>query len=188
MKTTVIGSGKTTDATDKANNVVNKGADNKAATAPLKPNTAFDSGKAETAKPETPKVASKSVGAVIAVKPEALTAKPDAPKAAEQQQPKPALNLESTLKLVEELHRRKRQRDRLMETIENLESFEIEQQEEAEETNGNYYQGCKLVIEDDDRNQFVTKNPFIIQAVAQFVTRMCTDRMAEIEAGIVIPA
>lgn len=99
-----------------------------------------------------------------------------------------ALNLENTLQLVEELHRRKRQRDRLLDTIKNLESFEIEQKEEPEETDGNYYHGCKLVIEDDDRNQFATKNPVIIQAVATFVRDMCTERLAEIEAGIVIPA
>lgn len=186
MKTTVIGSGKTTEATSKANN-----ADSKAAASPLKPNTAFDSGKAEAAKPETPK-ADKSVGAAVAGS-LAGTAKPQEPKPeakadAKPETVKPALNLESTLKLVEELHRRKRQRDRLMETIENLESFEIEQQEDAEQTDGNYYQGCKLVIEDDNRNQFVTKNPVIIQAVAQFVSDMCRNRMAEIEAGIVIPA
>lgn len=89
---------------------------------------------------------------------------------------------------MEELHRRKRQRDRLLDTIKNLESFEIEQKEEPEETDGNYYYGCKLVIEDDDRNQFNTKNPVIIQAVATFVRDMCTERLAEIEAGIVIPA
>lgn len=101
---------------------------------------------------------------------------------------KPALNLESTLKLVEELHRRKMQRDRLLETIGTLEAFEIAQKEEAEETDSNHFQGCALTIEDDERRKFTTKNPVIIQAVAQFVNRMCVDRLAEIEAGIIIPA
>lgn len=107
---------------------------------------------------------------------------------AELRAEKPALNLESTLKLVEELHRRKMQRDRLLETIGTLEAFEIAQQEEAEETDSNHFQGCVLTIEDDERRKFTTKNPVIIQAVAQFVNRMCVDRLAEIEAGIIIPA
>lgn len=102
-------------------------------------------------------------------------------------QQKPALNLESVLKLVEELHRRKTQRDRLMDTIDTLEAFEVELKDDAEETDSNYYQGCKLSIIDDNRNEFSTKNPFIIQAVAHFVKSMCTDRLSEIEAEITLP-
>lgn len=101
---------------------------------------------------------------------------------------KPALNLEGTLKLVEELHRRMVQRGRLVYTIENLDRFEIEQKEEAEDTLSNYYQGCELEITDDKRNKFSTKNPVIIKAVALFVRNLCTDRLAEIEAEITIPA
>ncbi|WP_304066934.1 hypothetical protein [Pedobacter glucosidilyticus] len=101
---------------------------------------------------------------------------------------KVAYNLESTLKLVEELHRRKIQRDRLLDTIDTLEAFEIAQQEDAEETDSNHFQGCVLTIEDDERRKFSTKNPVIIQAVAQFVNSMCVNRLAEIEAGITIPA
>lgn len=101
---------------------------------------------------------------------------------------KPALNLEGTLKLVEELHRRMVQRGRLVFTIDNLDKFEIEQKEEAEDTTSNYYQGCELEITDDKRNQFSTKNPVIIKAVALFVRKLCTDRLAEIEAEITIPA
>ncbi|GGI23355.1 MULTISPECIES: hypothetical protein [Pedobacter] len=135
-------------------------------------------------------------------KPQAGQAIPEATKAeAEQPKAEPtktevkevapqkiALNLESTLKLVEELHRRKMQRDRLLDTIDTLEAFEIAQQEDAEETDSNHFQGCVLTIEDDERRKFSTKNPVIIQAVAQFVNRMCVDRLAEIEAGITIPA
>lgn len=106
----------------------------------------------------------------------------------EEVKQKTVLNLESTLKLVEELHRRKIQRDRLLDTINTLEAFEIAQQEDAEETDSNHFQGCVLTIEDDERRKFSTKNPVIIQAVAQFVNRMCIDRLAEIEAGITISA
>ncbi|MGA9648875.1 hypothetical protein [Pedobacter sp.] len=101
---------------------------------------------------------------------------------------KPAMDLEGTLKLVEELHRRMVQRGRLVHTINNLEKFELEQKEEAEDTTSNYYQGCELEISDDKRNKFSTKNPVIIKSVALFVRDLCTSRLAEIEAEIIIPA
>ncbi|WP_316809180.1 hypothetical protein [Pedobacter agri] len=100
----------------------------------------------------------------------------------------PTLNLEGTLKLVEELHRRMVQRGRLVHTINNLDKFEIEQKQEAEDTTSNYYQGCEIEITDDKRNKFSTKNPVIIKAVALFVRDLCTSRLAEIEAEIKIPA
>ncbi len=97
------------------------------------------------------------------------------------------LNLEGTLKLVEELHRRMVQRGRLVHTIDNLDKFEIEQKEDAEDSLSNYYQGCELEITDDKRNKFSTKNPVIIKAVALYVRQLCTNRLAEIEAEITIP-
>lgn len=86
---------------------------------------------------------------------------------------KPVLNLEGTLRLVHTIH--------------NLDQFEIEQKEEAEDTLSNYYQGCEIQITDDKRNKFSTKNPVIIRAVAQFVRELCTSRLAEIEAEITLP-
>ncbi len=120
------------------------------------------------------------------------------PKASEQpkvEQPKAetkpaklALNLEGTLKLVEELHRRKIQRDKLLDTINTLEAFEVAQLEDGDETDGNHFQGCTLIIEDDSRRKFITKNPVIIWSVSQYVNSLCVDKLAEIEAGITIPA
>lgn len=112
-------------------------------------------------------------------------------KPAEHFKPEPqkqVLNLEGTLKLVEELHRKKIQRDKLKETINNLEGFEFELKEGMDETGGNVYQGCTLVITDDNRQSFTTKNPTIIWTVAQMVNRLCVDKLAEIEAAIQIPA
>ncbi|MGK6353152.1 hypothetical protein [Parapedobacter sp. DT-150] len=187
---TVETANKATENKNGVNSSTVKPMDGKAAAAGIKPNTGFDA-KAATAEKDGKAAASaapKAVGAAVATQPEAKPAAAGELKAAEQPQPaKPALNLENTLKLVEELHRRKRQRDRLIETIDNLEAFEVEQQEESDETDGNYYQGCKLVVEDDNRNQFATKNPVIIGAVATFVRDMCTQRLAEIEADIKIP-
>jgi hypothetical protein len=138
--------------------------------------------KTQTVNAETPK----SLGAVV--QPEGLKAEKSEVLKDESKTEKPALNLEGTLKLVEELHRRMVQRGRLVYTIDNLDRFEVEQKEEAEDTTSNYYQGCELEITDDKRNKFSTKNPVIIKAVALFVRDLCTNRLAEIEAEITIPA
>ena len=110
------------------------------------------------------------------------------PAKAEIKPAKPALNLESTLKLVEELHRRKIQRDKLLDTINTLEAFEVAQIEDGDETDAGRFQGCTLTIEDDSRRKFITKNPVIIWSVSQYVNSLCIDKLAEIEAGITIPA
>ena len=98
------------------------------------------------------------------------------------------LNLEGTLKFIEEMHRKAKQRTKLQDTIKNLDDFEIELRDEADTTDTNYYNGCTLTIEDDNRRKFETKNPTIIWTVAQLVNNMCVDKLAEIEAGIVIPS
>jgi len=142
----------------------------------------------ETSKVEAPKT--ELAKSTEQPKTEVKTEQPKAePKAEPKVEPaKPVLNLEGTLKLVEELHRRKIQRDKLLETINNLEAFEFDLKEEMDETGGNVYQGCVLTIEDDNRQKFTTKNPTIIWTVAQMVNRLCVDKLAEIEAGITIPA
>jgi hypothetical protein len=168
---------------NKADNTGNNNITAKANNLPV--STAFngESKKDEPKKAETPAHA-ESMPKFVADQPKA-----EEPKkvAEEAKSVKPVLNLEGTLKLVEELHRRKIQRDRLLETIGTLEAFEVAQIDEADETESNHFQGCVLTIEDDNRKKFTTKNPVIIQAVAQFVNRMCVDRLAEIEAGITIP-
>jgi hypothetical protein len=100
---------------------------------------------------------------------------------------KPALNLDGTLELVKILHKRMVQRDNLLNTINTLEAFEVDIEKDAEELGGNYYQGCKLTIEDDANHKFVTKNPVIIESVAQYVNSLCVNKLAEIEAVITIP-
>lgn len=101
---------------------------------------------------------------------------------------KPAMNLEQVLKMVESLHRKKIQRDKLVETITTLEEFEVKQLEDAEETGIGQYQRCELVIEDDKGNEFKTKNPFIIKEVAERVRMLCVSRLSEIEGEMVVPA
>ncbi len=127
-------------------------------------------------------------GQANAEQPKAMEQPKAEPAKAETRPAKPALNLESTLKLVEELHRRKIQRDRLLDTINTLEAFEVAQIEDGDETDAGRFQGCTLTIEDDSRRKFITKNPVIIWSVSQYVNSLCVDKLAEIEAGITIPA
>lgn len=203
MKTTVIESGKTANKVNSS--AVNAKADNNGTppkTNGLPLSKEFDDkpkGEAEAKKAETPAPTEQAKSQET---PKAETLQPQTEQAeAEQPKTEPTtrevkveapqkivLNLESTLKLVEELHRRKIQRDRLLDTIDTLEAFEVAQIDDADETEANHFQGCVLTIEDDNRRKFTTKNPVIIQAVAQFVNSMCVNRLAEIEAGITIPA
>lgn len=169
------------------NNPVNK--DNKEVEKPQpeaeKPKEETAGAKAEQSKqqveqPKTEAPKAEQVKAEIKAEPK-VEPQPEAKPA------KPALNLEETLKLVAELNRRKIQRDKLIETIENLEAFEISIKEDADETYGNIYQGCVLTIEDDNKRKFTTKNPVIIWTVAQQVNSMCVNKLSEIEAGIMLP-
>ncbi|WP_025144282.1 hypothetical protein [Pedobacter jeongneungensis] len=100
---------------------------------------------------------------------------------------KPALNLEETIKVVEKLSRAKKQRDKLVETIDTLDKFEVAQQENAEETDGDIFQNCELILEDDVRNKFITRNPFIIKTVAEMVKTLCLQKREEIESQMVLP-
>jgi hypothetical protein len=142
--------------------------------------------------PEEPKVEAPKTEPAKTPEPPKAEVKTEQPKAEVNTAPKAepgkhVLNLEGTLKLVEELHRRKIQRDKLLETINNLEAFEFDIKEDLDETGGNVYQGCVLTIEDDQRRKFSTKNPTIIWTVTQMVNNLCVDKLAEIEAGITIP-
>ena len=97
---------------------------------------------------------------------------------------KPAPNLEQTLRKIKDLGRLSNQRDKLIETIDTLDAFEVKQLDEAEETNINHFQGCKLTITDDAGNTFSTKNPFIIDQVAKNINSLCMDKLIEVEGQI----
>ncbi len=99
---------------------------------------------------------------------------------------KPGLNLTQTLKIVEELHIKKRQRDNLAALLENLEDFEIEQKDEDLDDKS-YYSGCTITLKDDARREFSTKNPAIIGEVVNFLKFKFADKLIEIEAQIVLP-
>jgi len=98
-----------------------------------------------------------------------------------------ALNLEQTLKSVEGLHRLSIQRLALIARIKTLEEFEVKLVEENDELESNPYQGCKLIIEDDKRRQFVTNTPNLIRMVSQFIFDACHEKLVDIEANIIFP-
>ncbi len=100
---------------------------------------------------------------------------------------KPVYNLESTLEVLTSLQTKMRQRGKLIATIKDLDEFEIATEKDGDELGGGHFTGCNLKITDDKNNQFKTTNPVVIGAVASFVKDMCTDRLAEIEATIVLP-
>ena len=99
-----------------------------------------------------------------------------------------AQRLENTVKLVEALGKKIAQKNKLQNTISNLDSFTVTQNDEKDDmASDSRFARCELVISDDDGNEFVTKNPFIIAYVAQEVKQLCIDKLAEVEASIVIP-
>jgi hypothetical protein len=144
-----------------------------------------DSAKSET-KPEAEKP--KETPKAEAPKQEASKTEPVKAGEVKPEVKKLVLNLEGTLKFIEEMHRKAKHRIKLQETIKNLDDFEVDLRDEADSADTNYYTGCTLTITDDRNRKFETKNPIIIWTVAQLVNNMCVDKLAEIEAGIVIPS
>jgi len=97
--------------------------------------------------------------------------------------------LAETVKIVEVLGKKIAQSNKLKNTIANIDSFTITQSDDKDDmASDSRFARCELVISDDDGNEFVTKNPFIIAYVAQEVKQLCIDKLAEVEAGIIIPA
>ncbi|MET3606895.1 hypothetical protein ABIC74_000737 [Mucilaginibacter rubeus] len=101
---------------------------------------------------------------------------------------KPFFNLDATVKLVGDLSKKIAQRDRLKGTIENLDTFTIQANEDGDVTGNNKFYRCELIIRDDNGNEFVTKNAYIIDHVSQYVNSLCVEKLAEIEAEIIISA
>ena len=101
---------------------------------------------------------------------------------------KRGLNLDETMKLIEELHLKKRYRDRLDLYIDLLNSFVVEQkQEDLDKDQHSYYNGCSMVITDDKSGKFTLKNPTLIKEVVEFLSGRMTVKLSEIEAEIQLP-
>lgn len=150
---------------------------------------------AETPKAEEAKTTEVKAGNAVTVdhqpahveeQPKAEELKKEEPKA-EIHYIKPPQNVEATIKEVEALHRRSIQRANLIARKKQLEAFEVALLSENDELNDNPFQGCKLIIEDDKKRQFVTTTPGLIRLTAQFIYDACNQKQAEIEANIVFP-
>lgn len=100
---------------------------------------------------------------------------------------KPVMTFDDTVEVIQQLHAKMKQRQRLITTIKDLEKFEVEIQKEEDQLGGGRFQGCTLKVTDDNSNSFMTNNPVVISAVANFVKDMCEVRLEEIEATIVLP-
>ncbi|MDA9554645.1 hypothetical protein N9R54_00285 [Pelobium sp.] len=111
--------------------------------------------------------------------------KQEQPKTEGQKQHVP--NLESTLKVVADLHQRSIHRERLLKRISELDQFEITLKSESEELESNHFQGCQLMIADDKGRNFTTKTSGLITLVTSFIRQACMEKLAEIEANIVFP-
>jgi hypothetical protein len=104
-------------------------------------------------------------------------------------QQKPVLNLDETLKLVAELSKRTALRDRYKGYIDALAGFEQQQKENVDELEDETaFQGCELEITDNKGNVFSTKSPSVIKGTVVFISGRFAERLAEVEADIVLPA
>jgi len=114
-------------------------------------------------------------------------AEPSKKEIKEQFKEQQARKLDDTVKLVEALGKKIAQKNKLQNTINNIDSFNLTQNEQDDMASDSRFARCELVISDDDGNEFVTKNPFIIAYVAHEVRGLCVEKLAEVESSIVIP-
>lgn len=134
----------------------------------------------ENVKPKAEKTVLQVVNDCLVVAPTTLENEAEKPKI------KPTLNLEQTLKVIEDLHLKKRHKDSLEGHLTQLDNFEIKQV--AEDLNfKNHYTGCKIEITDDNRNSWSLKHPVIISEVVAFIKAKFYEKLAEIEAQIILP-
>jgi hypothetical protein len=100
---------------------------------------------------------------------------------------KAPLNLDETIKVLDRLWQKQKQRAALIVTVDSLNDFEFKRKEEEVDDNANYYTGCELTIKDDERRSFNTKNPILIRGVVEFLKHRCQERLMEVEAEIILP-
>ncbi|HEY8929580.1 MAG TPA: hypothetical protein VIM55_10345 [Mucilaginibacter sp.] len=98
-----------------------------------------------------------------------------------------ARKLEETERLVEQLAKKIAQKKKLHGTITNLDEFTVVKDTDDDMASDSRFARCELSIKDDEGREFSTKNPFIIAYVAHEVKQLCIDKLAEVEASIVIP-
>ncbi|MDB5024563.1 MAG: hypothetical protein JWP78_2318 [Mucilaginibacter sp.] len=116
-----------------------------------------------------------------------LQAEPSKKELKEQLKEQQERKLADTVKMVEVLGKKIAQRNKLENTINNIDGFTVAQNDDKDDmASDSRFARCELVISDDEGNEFVTKNPFIIAYVAHEVRELCVEKLKEVEASIVI--
>lgn len=101
---------------------------------------------------------------------------------------KPALSLEETLSLVKELAERTAHRATYLGYIDSLNNFVVSQNDDdMGKKDDPSFKGCELRIKDGEGNVFVTNSASVIFGTVQFMRGRFNERLAEVEAEIVIP-
>ncbi len=97
-------------------------------------------------------------------------------------------SLDQTVNLVLNLSRKIKQRDMYKIYLDTLSEFQINQIEEDENEGNRDFQSCELIIRDGKGREFINRNPKVIGGTVDFMGGRFLERLAEIEAEIVIPA
>jgi hypothetical protein len=98
----------------------------------------------------------------------------------------PALTLAQTVKTVEELYIKVKQRDKLEMYIEDLTKLEVKKRDE-ELGDKNHYSGCTFSIRDDRNQMFELRHPIILGELITFLKGNLEERKALIEKQIKLP-
>jgi hypothetical protein len=162
--------------TNAASKVAN-GSNGKTDAKEAKPTPAAEAATGEEPKGEAPK----------AQEPKKEESKPEIEQPKAEAEPVKVLTLEVKLKAVEDLHRKTVQRLSLITRMKELENFEVTLVEEGDELESNPFHGCKLIIQDDRRREFVTTTPGLIRMVSQFIFNACAEKLEAIESTINFP-
>jgi ATP-dependent exoDNAse (exonuclease V) beta subunit len=178
VKTTGVANKTDNNAT--GNQTLNTGNGQKINNLPV--STAFND-KKDDAKKEEPKAEATTPQAEA--QPQAEPSKKELKEQLKEQQER---KLADTVKMVEVLGKKIAQRNKLENTIANIDGFTVAQNDDKDDmASDSRFARCELVISDDEGNEFVTKNPFIIAYVAHEVRELCVEKLKEVEASIVIP-
>ncbi|WP_119079493.1 hypothetical protein [Chitinophaga alhagiae] len=96
--------------------------------------------------------------------------------------PEPVTQLQKTLRVVDELARKVKQRDVMVETIDTLETFQIDQEQKEGE-----YNGCSFTVRDDKGMSWTIKNVNFIVSMLEYGIQWCYARKEAIEKTIILP-
>ena len=100
---------------------------------------------------------------------------------------KPPMSIDEKLKVLELLQVRKSQYENLLKRMTDLDAFEFDLMEDADELQENHFAGCKIIVMDTRNSQFVTTTPNLVKMVVGFLKAACLDKKNELENLIVFP-